>query len=240
MQEPQGALSIHSHAQTHITTARPGAADNPQNRYTSTSTSPFDDGWDAIPQRHWDRGRHRRARRAISYNDSPDIPFDRSLNPYRGCEHGCIYCYASDARGWISPRDWISNAACSRAQSCPTCCAKSWRNPLHAAPVAIGGITDGYQPIEREHRIARRILEILNETQHPTLLITKAAMIERDIDLLGAMAEKQLIEVAVSLTTLQPSLARVMEPRAASPRRRLRTIATLSRAAFRSASCRRH
>ncbi len=210
-----------------------GAAGNPRNRYHARDSEAFDDGWspqEASPLKT--RVGIDRARRAISYNDSPDIPFDRSINPYRGCEHGCIYCYARPSHAWLdlSPGLDFESRLFARPDL-PERLRDELASPGYsAAPVAIGTVTDAYQPIERRHRITRQILEILAETRHPTQLVTKSAMVERDLDLLGAMAGDGLIEVAVSLTTLERPLARALEPRAAAPQRRLRLIERLSAA----------
>jgi len=209
------------------------AAGNPRNRYHSRSHQPFDDGWgtqQASPLRTSTGIDH--ARRAISYNDSPDIPFDRSINPYRGCEHGCIYCYARPTHAWLdlSPGLDFESRLFARPELPERLLEELAAPAYRPAPVAIGAITDAYQPIEREHRTTRRVLEILHRTRHPALIISKSAMIERDIDLLSAMAADGLVEVAVSLTTLERPLARSLEPRAAAPQRRLQVIETLSAA----------
>ena len=186
-----------------------GTGDNPPNRYHTFSATPFDDGWpptQSAPSRT--RVERDHSRKAISYNDSPDIPFDRSVNPYRGCEHGCIYCYARPTHTWLDLSPGLDFE--SRLLARPVL-PQLLREELSSAgytptPLAIGGITDGYQPIEREYRITRGVIEVLAETQHPTLLITKSAMIERDIDLLSHMATNKLVEVSVSLTTLDRRL----------------------------------
>ncbi|MCB1789569.1 MAG: PA0069 family radical SAM protein [Gammaproteobacteria bacterium] len=210
-----------------------GAGDNPANRFHVRRTDPFDDGWHAderAPLRT--RVGIDSARTAISYNDSPDIPFDRSVNPYRGCEHGCIYCYARPTHAWLdlSPGLDFESVLFARPDL-PALLERELGAPSYRpAPLAISGVTDAYQPIEREHRITRRVLEILHATRHPTLLITKSALIERDLDLLAEMAALQLVEVAVSLTTLDRRLARTLEPRAAAPQRRLQVIESLATA----------
>ena len=210
-----------------------GTGSNPANRYHTLDTEPFDDGWQTGDQRTPRTGvAIDRSRKAISYNTSPDIPFDRSINPYRGCEHGCIYCYARPTHAWLdlSPGLDFETRLFARPDL-PDLLEQELAAPGYTpAPLAIGGITDGYQPIEREYKITRRALQILSTSRHPTLLITKSAMVERDIDLLSEMAGQDLVEVAVSLTTLDRGLARSMEPRAAAPARRLRTIQALSRA----------
>ncbi|MCB1723752.1 MAG: PA0069 family radical SAM protein [Gammaproteobacteria bacterium] len=206
---------------------------NPANRYHGTRVSPEDDGWSAeerVPLRT--RVAIDAARKAISYNDSPDIPFDRSVNPYRGCEHGCIYCYARPTHAWLdlSPGLDFESRLFARP-ALPTLLRQELAAPGYApAPLAISGVTDAYQPIEREHRITRRILEVLLAFRHPVMLITKSALIERDIDLLGELAASELVEVSVSLTTLDRRLARVLEPRAAAPHRRLQVIERLAAA----------
>lgn len=210
-----------------------GAADNPRNRYQATELQPFDDGWGADtppPLRTQVALDH--ARKAITYNESPDIPFDRSINPYRGCEHGCIYCYARPTHAYLdlSPGLDFESRLFARpdlpAQLARELAARGYR----PSPLALGSITDAYQPIERQYRITRRVLQMLCDTRHPTLLVTKSALVERDLDLLGQMAQLELVEVAVSLTTLDRPLARALEPRAAAPQRRLQVIERLSAA----------
>ena len=173
-----------------------------------------------------------RARKAITYNDSPDIRFDRSINPYRGCEHGCIYCYARPTHAWLDLSPGIDfEQRLFRRPDLPALLRDELAQPGYSpAPIAVGSITDAYQPIERRYGITREVLQVLVETRHPVQLITKSALVERDIDLLTTLAGDQLVEVAVSLTTLDPALARRMEPRASSPRRRLDTIGALAAA----------
>jgi len=209
------------------------AVDNPSNRYHAAEHVPFDDGWteaEATPLRT--RVSIDSSRKAISYNDSPDIRFDRSINPYRGCEHGCIYCYARPTHAWLdlSPGLDFESRLFARPEL-PTLLRQELAAPGYCpAPIALGSVTDAYQPIEREHRTTRRVLEVLQAAQHPLLIVTKSAMIERDLNLLSSMAAEGLVEVAVSLTSLQRPLARTLEPRAAAPQRRLRLIETLSQA----------
>lgn len=206
-------------------------ASNPANRYhdMSTERSPAPDGGIQQPRTEvlLDRSRC-----AITYNSSPDIPFDRSINPYRGCEHGCIYCYARPTHAWLdlSPGLDFESRLFARPDL-PDLLRNELADPgYHAAAIALGSVTDAYQPIERSHRITRRVLEILAESAHPVVVVTKSALVERDIDLLSAMASDGLAEVAVSLTTLSGELARTLEPRAAAPARRLRSIERLSAA----------
>ena len=210
-----------------------GAAGNPANRYHLEQRLPFDDGWgqDTSPDVRTEVAVDR-SRTAISYNTSPDIPFDRSINPYRGCEHGCIYCYARPTHAWLDLSPGLDFETRLHARpDLPALLREELARPgYQPAPLALGAITDAYQPVERKHLITRQILEILAETRHPTLIVTKAAMVERDIDLLTQLAGDNLVEVAISLTTLQRSTARTLEPRAAAPHRRLETISNLNAA----------
>ena len=172
------------------------------------------------------------ARSIITRNDSPDLGFDRSINPYRGCEHGCIYCYARPTHSYLnlSPGlDFETRLVAKRNA------AELLRKEL-AAPryrpdlIMVGVNTDAYQPIERELRVTRGVLEVLTATRHPFGLVTKSSMVERDLDLIGEMAALQLASVSISITTLDAKLSRILEPRAASPQRRLRTVRALAAA----------
>ena len=210
-----------------------GAGHNPDNRYHSRRIIPFDDGWDQEPvARLRTRVETDHSRKAISYNQSPDIPFDRSVNPYRGCEHGCVYCYARPTHAWLdlSPGLDFESRLFARP-GLPNHLRDELAAPAYRpAPIAIGAITDAYQPIEREHEITRQVLHILEQTRHPALIITKSSLVERDLDLLGELASESLVEVCISLTTLQTRLARALEPRATAPQRRLQTMERLSAA----------
>ncbi len=172
------------------------------------------------------------ARSIITRNDSPDIGFDRSINPYRGCEHGCIYCYARPTHSYLNLSPGLDFETKLVAK---TNAAELLQKEL-AAPgyrpqlIMVGVNTDAYQPIERELRITRGILEVLSAARHPFGLVTKSALVERDLDLISEMAALQLASVSVSITTLDPNLSRILEPRAASPQRRLRTVRTLAAA----------
>lgn len=172
------------------------------------------------------------ARSLITGNDSPDIPFDRSINPYRGCEHGCVYCYARPTHSYLnlSPGlDFESRLVAKRNAAdvlVRELAAPSYRPSL----IALGTATDAYQPVERELRITRGLLEVLASTLHPVGIVTKSALIERDLDLLVPMAQAGVVQTFVSITTLDPELSRRLEPRAASPARRLRTVRTLAEA----------
>jgi DNA repair photolyase len=173
-----------------------------------------------------------RAQRILSSNDSPDIGFDLSVNPYRGCEHGCIYCYARPTHSYLnfSPgRDFETRivAKTNAAERLRAAFMAPGYEPLH---LNLGSVTDAYQPAERQLRITRGVIEVLRDFSHGFSVITKSALIERDIDLIAPMAQRRLAAVYVSITTLDPALARILEPRAAAPQRRLQTISALAQA----------
>ena len=207
------------------------ALGNPANRYHTQVTVPANDGWptDDRPVLRTTLGVDR-ARSAISWNDSPDIPFDRAVNPYRGCEHGCIYCYARPSHAWLDLSPGLDFE--SRLFQRPDL-PERLRDELAApgyrpAPMAIGSMTDAYQPVERDLGLTRRVLELLVISGHPFTVVTKSALVERDADLIAEAAQSGTAAVAISLTTLQPALARRMEPRAATPARRLQAMEYLS------------
>ena len=169
-------------------------------------------------------------RTIIARNDSPDIPFAQSINPYRGCEHGCIYCYARPSHAYLglSPGLDFETRLVAKPRAARLL-EQELRHPgYRVSPIALGSNTDPYQPIERKLRITRQILEVLAAHEHPLTIVTKSALVERDLDLLAPMAEKNLCAVFVSVTTLDSDLARRLEPRAAAPHRRLRTIQALA------------
>lgn len=171
-------------------------------------------------------------RRVITYNRSPDLPFDRSINPYRGCEHGCVYCFARPSHAYLglSPGLDFETQLIARPEA-PGVLARELRSKRYqVAPIAIGTNTDPYQPIEKTHGIMRECLEALSEFNHPVAIVTKGSLIERDIDILGDMAERGLAAVGISVTTLDAKLSRLMEPRAPAPQRRLQVIRKLSEA----------
>lgn len=210
-----------------------GAGNNPANRYHAHDNQAFDDGWQQEPVAPLrTEVTIDRSRKAITYNQSPDIPFDRSINPYRGCEHGCIYCYARPTHAWLdlSPGLDFESRLFARPDLPEQLVAELNAPQYRPAPLALGAITDAYQPIERDWLVTRRVLEILADKRHPTVIVTKSSLVERDTDLLHDMAEQQLVEVAISLTTLHRPLARQLEPRAAAPQRRLQVIECLSKA----------
>ena len=168
----------------------------------------------------------------IQRNDSPDLPFSLSLNAYRGCEHGCIYCYARPSHAYLnlSPGLDFETKLFAKPDAAKLLRAELAKPSYQCSPIALGSNTDPYQPIEREWKITRQILEVLAEHRHPVSIVTKSALVERDSDVLTQLASDDLVQVFVSVTTLDAELARNMEPRAASPRRRLQAIQTLNEA----------
>ena len=207
-----------------------GAASNERGRYEAfvRSYEPAPAGADALRT----KVSVERPRSLITYNRSPDLPFDRSINPYRGCEHGCIYCFARPSHAWLGLSAGLDfeTRLVARAEA-PQVLEQELRSPRYrVAPIAIGTNTDPYQPIERTHEITRACLRVLLRFNHPVAIVTKGTLIERDIDILSDMAERGLVRVGLSLTTMDAELSRRMEPRAPSPGRRLRTIERLSAA----------
>ncbi|MGH8597707.1 MAG: PA0069 family radical SAM protein [Gammaproteobacteria bacterium] len=216
-----------------------GATIAPPPRYLEVEREDFDDGWPTDAERLPKLATVvtvEAARTIISRNQSPDLPFELSINPYRGCEHGCIYCYARPSHAFLdlSPGLDFESRLYAKTNAPELLLAELSAPNYRCSPIALGANTDAYQPIERKYRITRRILEVLAEVEHPVTIVTKAALIERDIDLLAAMAEKTLTLVFVSITTLDQQLARRMEPRATAPARRLETIRRLSAAGIRT------
>lgn len=207
---------------------------NPAGRFEPVETQAFDDGWQTLEDLPPFRTEVQveKPRTIITRNESPDIPFDRSINPYRGCEHGCIYCFARPSHSYMglsAGLDFESRlfAKPDAAKLLARELAKPGYKPK---PIAIGTNTDPYQPIEKEWRIMRQILEVLKQANHPVTIVTKSAMILRDIDILKPMAEMGLVRVSLSVTTLDRTLARTMEPRASTPSRRLDAIGALNAA----------
>ena len=211
-----------------------GARSFLQGRFETVAREPFDDGW--LPEEKEEE--HplptqvtiERARSIVSHNDSPDVGFDSSINPYRGCEHGCIYCYARPSHAYLelSPGLDFETKLYAKTNAAELLRAELAKPGYKCSPIALGANTDCYQPIERKYRITRQILEVLAECNHPVTMVTKSALVERDLDLLGPMAEKNLVKVFVSIGTLDRELARKLEPRAASPQRRLDVLRALS------------
>lgn len=202
-------------------------------RFESVQREPFDDGWTAEetePQEIPTTVTEERARSIISHNDSPDIGFSQSINPYRGCAHGCSYCYARPSHAYLelSPGLDFETKLFAKTNAAELLREELAKPGYRPSPIALGANTDCYQPIERKYKITRQILEVLAECSHPVTIVTKSALIERDLDLLGPMAEKNLVKVFVSIGTLDRDLARKLEPRAASPQRRLDVLKALS------------
>ena len=211
-----------------------GAVSNADGRFEVLQREAVDDGWDmaeALPPFRT-IVTEERPRSLISYNASPDIPFDRSINPYRGCEHGCIYCFARPTHAYLgySPGLDFETRLIARPDAARVLERELRAKRYAVAPIAVGTNTDPYQPVEGRMRIMRRCLEVLERFNHPVAIVTKGTLIERDIDILGRMAAKGLASVGVSVTTLDARVGRLMEPRVPSPARRLETIRRLSAA----------
>ena len=217
-----------------------GAVSNATGRYESHRRNRVDDGWHrsengdggfAVPKPRT-RILVDATRTAITRNTSPDIPFDRSINPYRGCEHGCIYCYARPSHAWLgfSPGLDFETRILAKPSAPQLLLKELSRKGYRPKPLALGTNTDPYQPIEGKLRITRGILEVLARCNHPVTVVTKSDRVLRDADILTAMAKRNLARVYISVTTLDAELARSLEPRAASPAKRLDAIATLTAA----------
>jgi len=211
-----------------------GAGFNPDPRFERLSRRAEADGWpreaDLPPLRT--EVTVERPRQVITRNASPDLGFDRSINPYRGCEHGCIYCFARPSHAWLglSPGLDFETRLIARPDAPAVLARELSRKGYRPAPIAIGTNTDPYQPVERDRGIMRGLLEVLREFRHPVGVVTKGSLIERDIDILAEMAAQGLAKVGISVTTLDAGLARAMEPRVPSPARRLTTVARLAEA----------
>ena len=208
------------------------ATANPSGRFEPQSRERFDDGWELdedLPAFSTEV-QVEKVKSIITRNASPDVPFERSINPYRGCEHGCIYCFARPTHGFMGLSAGLDFETKLFAKpDAPRQLARELSKPgYRAKTIAIGTNTDPYQPVEKEWRIMRQVLEVLADANHPVSITTKSALILRDLDILSAMAEKHLVKVQMSVTTLDRKLARAMEPRAATPPRRLETIRALS------------
>ncbi len=210
-----------------------GAQSNDSGRFETEKRIPFDDGWgsgEEEPTAIATTLSIDASRSVITRNDSPDIGFDRSINPYRGCEHGCIYCYARPSHAYLglSPGLDFETRIFYKPAAAALLAAELGKKGYRCRPIALGSNTDPYQPAERRLRLTRAILEVLRDHRHPVMIVTKSALVLRDSDLLAEMAAERLVRVTISVTTLDPLLARRLEPRAAAPERRLETIAALS------------
>lgn len=210
-----------------------GAVSNPVGRFEPQRSEAIDDGWggsDEAPSPHTTAVAIERCRTIIARNDSPDVPFEQSINPYRGCEHGCVYCYARPSHAYLGLSAGLDFESLLTAK---TNAAAALRRELarpgyRCRPISLGANTDPYQPVERRYRITRELLELLATCRHPVMIVTKSALIERDLDLLERMAAEGLAMVMVSVTSLDRQLARRMEPRASAPQRRLEAIRRLT------------
>ena len=214
-----------------------GATFNPENRYRRETREAVDDGWNAPRSVEGDEPAPPRttvtiqdARTIIARNDSPDIPFDRSINPYQGCEHGCVYCYARPTHAYLdlSPGLDFETRLFAKPNAPALLRAELARPGYRCQPIALGTNTDPYQPIEREWKITRQIIEVLAECEHPLTITTKGVLVERDLDLLAPLAAKNLVRAYVSIAMLDRELARKLDPRAPTPQRRLEIIKALA------------
>ncbi len=207
---------------------------NPSGRFEPVSRHVFDDGWGTLEQLppFKTEVQVERPRTIITRNNSPDISFDRSINPYRGCEHGCVYCFARPTHSYmgLSPGLDFESKLFVKPDAARLLDKELSKEGYQPRTIAIGTNTDPYQPIEKKYRIMREILEVLEARQHPVGIVTKSALVGRDIDILSRMAEKGLAKVALSVTTLDRMLARTMEPRASTPTRRLEAMRALNEA----------
>ncbi|TCT12080.1 DNA repair photolyase [Tepidamorphus gemmatus] len=211
-----------------------GAISNVSGRYERLTRQIFDDGWTSLDELPPFRTTvtQERPKRIITRNQSPDISFDRSINPYRGCEHGCSYCFARPTHAYmgLSPGLDFESRLFAKPNAAELLERELADPGYRPRTIAMGTNTDPYQPVERQWRITRQVLEVLARHNHPVGIVTKSALIVRDIDILSHMAERGLVKVALSVTTLDRRLARAMEPRAATPSRRLETIMRLAEA----------
>jgi DNA repair photolyase len=210
-----------------------GARSFVQGRFETLAREAFDDGW--TPEEADSRELKtavaiESARSIISHNDSPDVGFSQSINPYRGCEHGCVYCYARPSHAYLelSPGLDFETKLFAKTNAAGRLREELAKPGYKPSPIALGANTDCYQPIERKYRITRQILEVLAECEHPVTIVTKSALIERDLDLLKELGSKNLVKVLVSIGTLDRELARKLEPRAASPQRRMDVVRRLN------------
>jgi DNA repair photolyase len=210
-----------------------GAVSNRTGRFEPHQVERIDDGWgsldEPLPPLHTEV-RPDPARSIIARNNSPDIGFSQSINPYRGCEHGCIYCYARPSHAYLnlSPGLDFETKLFYKQDAARLLEAELSAPKYECSPITLGANTDPYQPIEREYRVTRSVLEVLHRYRHPLSVITKSAMIERDLDILSEMARDRLVHVSISITSLDPAIKRTLEPRTASPQARLRAVRRLA------------
>jgi DNA repair photolyase len=211
------------------------ASSNMVSRFDAHTRESLDDGWGSLDEEAPPLRTEvmlDASKSVINYIQSPDLPFDRTLNPYRGCEHGCIYCYARPTHAYLgmSPGLDFESRLFMKADAVALLKKELAHPKYQCKPIALGMNTDGYQPIEREYQLTRQIIQVLSESNHPFSLVTKSSLVERDIDLIAPMAAKQLASIYVSITTLDRQVARRLEPRAAAPERRFQTLRRLSEA----------
>ncbi|MCO8162415.1 PA0069 family radical SAM protein [Pseudomonas sp. 21LCFQ010] len=210
-----------------------GTASNPHNRFAPQRSVAEDDGWyQEVPLTQGTEVIHETAKSIITRNTSPDIPFDRSINPYRGCEHGCIYCFARPSHAYwdMSPGLDFETKLIAKTNAAALLEQQLSKPGYRCAPINLGANTDPYQPIEREYKLTRATLEVLLRYRHPVTIVTKGSLILRDLDLLSELARQRLVSVMISLTTQDDELKRILEPRAAAPAARLRAIRVLREA----------
>ena len=211
-----------------------GAQSNDSGRFEAEARVAFDDGWQSLDELPPFKTvvATDTARKVITRNDSPDIGFDRSINPYRGCEHGCVYCFARPSHAYLGLSPGLDfESKLFVKPDAPALLEKELAAAEYQPKmIAIGTNTDPYQPIEREHQVMRGILEVLEKAGHPVGIVTKSALVTRDIDILARMAQRNLVKVALSVTSLDPKLSRTMEPRASAPAKRLDALRQLSEA----------
>lgn len=212
-----------------------GATMQIEGRFERDIRERFDDGWGSADEELpplKTTVTEEKPKTVLQRQKSPDLPFDYSLNAYRGCEHGCIYCYARPSHGYLnlSPGLDFETRLFAKPDAAQLLRAELARRGYQCSPIALGSNTDPYQPIEREWQITRQILDVMLECRHPVSIVTKSALIERDIDLLAQLARDDLVQVFISVTTLDSKIARKMEPRAAAPQRRLQAIERLNAA----------
>jgi DNA repair photolyase len=213
-----------------------GAPINPEGRFETWTRDGAEDGWFQDPAEGSARPKTviaiEHAKSVISRHDSPDVGFSQSINPYRGCEHGCVYCFARPSHAYLglSPGLDFETRLTAKVNAAEKLREEIARPAYRCEPLTIGVNTDAYQPIERTQRITRSILELAHATHHPVSLITKSALIERDIDLLAPMAKERLVSATISITTLDAGISRHMEPRTSAPARRLLAVERLAAA----------
>ncbi len=210
-----------------------------EHRFVSQRVDVFDDGWGTLEQHAREEVVapettiiEERVKSILTSNSSPDLSFDLTINPYRGCEHGCVYCFARPTHSYLnmSPGLDFETRIVAKVNAAERLREAFASRAYEPCQLTLGAATDAYQPIERKLGITRSVVEVLSACNHPFSVVTKSSGIERDLDLIGPMAEKGLVAVYVSLTSLDPKLARILEPRAAAPHRRLQTIETLAKA----------